>query len=124
MSLSPAILERIQAIEANLGLVDPVLRGFCQQHGYKFSSIVGVYPRRRVWQRAEVDRCLDLTSDLTVPEIMERGFYPEMPWSLHATASLPTEVGHQVRMMEGDVFRGVPFSQLGHVLATRLEDGL
>jgi len=123
MSLSPEIAARIQAVEAKLAELDPILHGFCTERGYTFSSQVGVWPRRKVWARKEIDRTLDLTMDLTVPEVMERGFYPEMPWSLYASASL-LPVSKQVRLLSADVFRGLPFSQLAGVLAARFEDGL
>jgi hypothetical protein len=123
MSLSPEITARIQAVENNLALLDPILHGFCERHGYRFSSTVGVYPRRRVWQRGEIDRSLDLVLDLTVPEVMDRGFYLEMPWSLYAGASLLPAIGEAMRVLDADVFRGVPYSQLATVLPARLEEG-
>jgi hypothetical protein len=60
--------------------------------------------------------------DLTVPEVMERGFYPDMPWSLRATASVMLPLPG--RLLTEDVFQGLPFSQLAGILSARLEDGL
>lgn len=122
MPLPPEVTARIQAVEAKLAELDPTLHDFCTRNGYTFSSQVGVWPRRKVWARQEVDRTLDLVMDLTVAEVMERGFYPDMPWSLRATASLMLPLPG--RMLSEDVFHGLPFSQLAQVLSARLEDGL
>ena len=122
MSLSPEVTVRIQAVEAKLAELDPILHDFCTRRGYTFSSQIGVWPRRRAWAREEIDRALDLVMDLTVPEVMERGFYSDMPWSLRATASVMLPLPG--RLLNEDVFRGLPFSQLAEVLSARLEDGL
>jgi hypothetical protein len=124
MTLSPEVVGRIQAVEAKLVELDPILHNFCTRNGFTFSSQIGVWPRRIANAREEIDRSLGLVMDLTVPEVMERGFYPDMPWSLRANASVmlpPPEMG---RILSEDVFHGLPFSQLATVLATRLEDGL
>jgi hypothetical protein len=122
MTLSPEIVARVQAVEAKLAELDPILHDFCTRRGFTFSSQVGVWPRRRVWMRQETDRALDLVMDLTVPEVMERGFYPDMPWSLRATASVMLPLPG--RLLSEDVFHGLPFSQLAELLSVRLEDGL
>src|SRR6185503_11121472 len=98
------VTARIEAVEAKLAELDPILRAFCVRNHYSFSGQVGVWPRRRVWTREEIDRAIALTMDLSVPEVMERGFYPDMPWSLYADASLPLAHGSRILMM--DVFRG------------------
>ena len=122
MTLSPETVARIEAVEAKLMELDPILHDFCARRGFTFSSQVGVWPRRRVWARAEVDRTLTLIMDLTVLEVMERGFYPDMPWSLVATASLMSPMPG--RLLSENIFHGLPFSQIADVLAARLEDGL
>lgn len=124
MSLSPDITAKIQTLEAKLTELDPILRDFCSRQGFTFSSIVGVWPRRKVWAREEIDRTLDLTMDLTVPEFFERGFQPDVPWSLYASASLPVSKDYPSHVLSVDVFRHLPFSELAGVLAARLEDGL
>jgi hypothetical protein len=124
MTLTPEITERIQAIEVHLASLDPTLHEFCTRHGYTFRSFVGVWPRRGAWHREEVDRCFDLTMDLTVPEVMERGFFTDMPWSLYVTAStLPHELV-SARFLTADVFRRLPFSSLRDRVAAALESGL
>src|SRR4051812_11715850 len=87
MTLAPEIIERIQAVETHLATLDPILHEFCAQRDYTFRSSVGVWPRRGAWRREAVDHCFDLTIDLTMPEVMERGFSPDMPWSLYVTGS-------------------------------------
>jgi hypothetical protein len=77
-----------------------------------------------MWVREDIDRCMHLTMDLTVAEAMERGFYPEMPWSLRAAATLPLAKGQPTRILSADVFHGVPYSRLAEVLGPGLEDGL
>ena len=124
MSLSPEITARIQAVEAKLSELDPIFQSFCAETGCCCSSQIGVWPRRRVWRRDEIDRVLDLTTDLTVPEVMERGFCSEMLWSLYATASLLPAFGAPDRVLFVDVFRHLPFSELAPTLAGRLKDGL
>lgn len=122
MSLSPDITARIQAVEAKLVELDPIFHSFCARRNYKFSSHVGVWPRRLVWARVEIDRTIALTMDLTVPEVMERGFYYEMPWSLSGGASLPIEADQPIRILNIDVFRNVPYSQLLGILPPGLEE--
>jgi hypothetical protein len=124
MSLSPDITAKIEAVEAKLTELDPILHEFCSRRGFTFSSIIGVWPRRRVWARQEIDRAIDLTMDLTVPEFFERGFQPDVPWSLYASASLPVSEDFPSHILSVDVFRHLPFSEIAGVLAARLEDGL
>jgi hypothetical protein len=124
MSLSLEINAKIQVVEAKLTELDPILHDFCSRTGFTLSSIIGVWPRRKVWAREEIDRTIDLTMDLTVPEFFERGFQPEMPWSLYARASLPLSQDFPSHILSVDIFRHLPFSELAGVLAARLEDGL
>ena len=124
MKLAPEITERIQDVETHLAALDPIFHEFCTRHGYTFSSLIGVWPRRRAWRREEVDRCFDLTMDLTVPEVMERGFTPDMPWSLYVTASTRPPDFASTRFLTADVFRQLPFSKLHDRLASAFESGL
>ena len=125
---SPEVWERVDAIEAKLAELDPIMQSFCERRGLTFSKMVDenrtLWPRRGMWVREEIDRCMHLTMDLTVAEVMERGFYPEIPWSLHADATLPIAKGQRTRILNTDVFRGVPYSRLADVLGQGLEDGL
>jgi hypothetical protein len=124
MSLSPDITAKIEAVEAKLTELDPILHEFCSRRGFTFSSIIGCWPRRKVWARQDLDRVIDLTMDLTVPEFFERGFQPDVPWSLYASASLPVSEDFPSHILSVDVFRHLPFSEIAGVLAARLEDGL
>jgi hypothetical protein len=125
---SPEVWARVDAIEAKLAELDPIIQSFCERRGFTFSKMVDenrtLWPRRGMWVREDIDRCMHLTMDLTVAEVMERGFYLEMPWSLHADATLPVARGQPIRILNTDVFRGVPYSRLAHVLGQGLEDGL
>jgi hypothetical protein len=124
MSLSAEINAKIQVTETKLAEIDWILHDFCSRRGFTFRSFVGVWPRRAVRAREEIDRTLDLTMDLTVPEFFALGFQPGMPWSLYATASLPVSQDYPSHVLSVDVFRRLPFSELPGVLATRLEEGL
>lgn len=119
ISLSTETLARIQQVEAKLAELDPIMLRFCTEKGCTFRSHVGVWPRRSMWARQEVDRCLHLTMDLTVQEVMNTGFHPEMPWSLYADASLP----EPPRIVCAEVFRRLPFRKLTLVLEVQLELG-
>jgi hypothetical protein len=118
--ISPEVSAKIHLMESKLVELNPILCRFCAEHGYTLSCHIGVWPRRKAWVREEIDRTLDLTMALTVQEFMDRGFYPQMPWSLYATASLPTL---PARFLSVDVFRALSFSELPDVLASRLADG-
>jgi hypothetical protein len=125
---SPEVWARVAAIEAKLAELDPIMQSFCERSGLTFSKMVDenrtLWPRRGMWARQDIDRCMHLTMDLSVAEVMDRGFYPEMPWSLHADASLPIEKGQPTRILSMDVFRRVPYLRLAVVLGQALEDGL
>ena len=125
---SPEVWARVDAIEAKLTELDPIMQSFCARRSFRFSKMVDenrtLWPRRGMSAREDIDRLIHLTMDLTVAEVMERGFYPEMPWSLYAAATLPIAIGQPTRILSTDVFRGVPYSRLAAVLGKGLEDGL
>ena len=125
---SPEVWARIDLIEAKLAELDPIMQSFCERRGFRFSKMVDenrtLWPRRGMTAREDIYRCMYLTMDLSVPEVMERGFYPEMPWSLHADATLPIAKGEPTRILSADVLSGVPYSRLTEVLEKGLEDGL
>ena len=60
--------------------------------------------------------------DLTVPEVLERGFYQEMPWSFCGGATLLIAAHQPTRILNLDVFCSLPFIQLAGILDARLED--
>src|SRR6185312_16263914 len=105
---------RVDAIEAKLAELDPIIENFCARNGFRFNKRgeMRMWPRRGMWVREEIDRSIYLTMDLTVAEAMDRGFYPEMPWSLGVAASLPMETEPSARILSTLVFQSVPYCQL------------
>lgn len=75
--------------------------------------------------------------DVTFTEVLDRGFYPHLPWSLYATASLPFYTQPPDRrsqvpvtppdlhrpVLTFDLFRRLPFSRMADVLEEQLERG-
>ena len=62
--------------------------------------------------------------DVGVQDVLDRGFYPELPWSLRGNGSLHPDSDHQVHILTRTVFEHVPFIQLSAVLPASLERGL
>ena len=122
---SPEGRANVAAIELKLKELDDVFRQFCSREGYTFSPSVDLWPRRRVWHRQEIDRCMDLTMATGgVQDVLDRGFYPELPWSLYASGSLPPGADPDVHILSRLVLDQVLFSQLASSLADGLERGL
>src|SRR6185369_1526303 len=121
---SPEAKANVAAIESRLAQLDETFRQFCSRQDYTFSPMVNLWPRRRFWRRQEVDRCLDLTMDVGVEDVLDRGFYPELPWSLHASGSLRPGREPAIHILSRPVFEHVPFSRLPSVLVDGLERGL
>ena len=65
---------------------------------------------------------MDLTMDVGVQDVLDHGFYPELPWSLYASGSL--WVGNDSLALSRPIFEHVPFSRLASVLVDGLERGL
>jgi hypothetical protein len=117
----------VAAIESKLKELDEIFRQFCSRVGYTFSSSVEVWPRRRVWRRQEIDRCMDLTMAIGVvgvQDVLDRGFYPELPWDLYASGSLPPGTDPTIHILSRPVLDQVPFSRLESTLADGLARGL
>jgi hypothetical protein len=124
MDIPPETAEKIQVVETHLSTLDSILCSFCARYGYSFRKVAGIWPRRRLWRREGVDQYFDLTMDLTVPELMERGFSPEMPWSLYISASTRPRDSDSVRILTEAVFRRLPFSSIPSRLTGDLALGL
>jgi len=114
---------RARGIEAKLIELDPIMQRFCDERGFKFSKTPQdtLFPKRMMWVREDIDRCMFLTPSVTFKELLDRGFYPEMPWSLDAAA---TDSRERLRMLQVNIFKNVPYSLLSESLAKGLEDGL
>ena len=116
MSLPPEVWARVDEIEAKLAELDPILQSFCARRGFRFSTMVDenrtLWPRRGLTAREEIFRGLYLTMDLTVQEVMDRGFYPEMPWSLYADATFMPARSEPTRILSKKVLNAVPCSLL------------
>ena len=59
-----------------------------------------------------------------VQDVLDRGFYPELPWSLFASGSLPPGTDPDIHILSRPLLDQVPFSQLASALADGLERGL
>jgi hypothetical protein len=124
---SPEGRANVAAIESELARLDGVFMEFCAREGYTFSTfspIMQLWPRRRVWQRQEIDRCMDLTMEIGVQDVLDHGFNPNLRWSLFASGSLHPSKDSGVHVLSRAVFEHVPFSALASVLASGLERGL
>ena len=121
---SPEARANVAAIESKLTELDEEFLQFCSRHGYTFSPIVQLWPRRRVWRRQGIDRSMDLTMDIGVQDVLDRGLYPELPWSLFASGSLLPGSDRDIHILSRPVFEHVPFLRLASILADSLERGL
>lgn len=101
---SPEARANVAAIESKLAGLDEVFLQFCSRQGYTFSSTVQLWPRRRVWRRQEVARCMDLRMDVGVQDVLNRGFYPELPWSFCANGSLLPASDPNIHILACPVF--------------------
>ena len=125
MSLSREAKEKIRSVNDKLVELEPILQSFCARRGYSLRVTSELWPSRDAWARGEIDRFLHLTTDARFTDILNRGFYPEMPWSLYATATPKIGPGRplQWRVLTVDVFRALLFSELAGVLENSLEQG-
>jgi len=124
---SPEGRANVAAIESKLKELDAIFRQFCSREGYTFSATVDLWPRRRVWRREEIDRCMDLTMAIGivgVQDVLDRGFYPELPWSLYASGSLLPGTDRDGHILSRPILDQVPFSHVVSTLADSLERGL
>ena len=122
-SLSDEAQAKVQTVNDALLQLDPILESFCKRRNYDLHRSSRLWPSRSACARGIIDRYLHLTPDTTFVEILKRGFYPEMPWSLYASANSRRGPGHPFRVLTIDLFRNLPFSDLTSVLEQRLEEG-
>jgi len=121
---SPQARANLAAIDSKLAELDDVFLRFCSQHDYRLSRNVQIWPLRRVWRREEIDRCMDLVMDIGFQEALDRGFFPEFPWSLLAQGSLHPGTDRDVHLLKRPIFEHIPYGQLASVLEGALASGL
>jgi hypothetical protein len=117
---SPEARANLAAIESKLAELDELFLQFCSRQDYRFSRNLQIWPKRRVWHRQEIDRCMDLVMDVGFQDALDRGFFPEFPWSFYACGSLHPGTDPDVHILSRPIFEHVPH----HRLASVLEDGL
>jgi hypothetical protein len=124
MSLSGAAKARVRSVNDKLAEFEPILRKFCTHRGYALRepSDASLWPFRSVLAHGEIHHCLDLNTDAKFLDILKRGFWPEMPWSLYASAA-GVAPGQPWRILTTALFRRLPFCDLASVLEQRLEEG-
>src|ERR1700677_3546955 len=81
MSFSPEAKARVDSVHDKLSELDPIFQDFCARRGYVFRrGAAEWWPAKGATARCEIERRLDLTTDVTFLDLLKRGFYPEMPW--------------------------------------------
>ena len=121
---SPEGKANLAAIESKLGELDDLFLQFCSQQDYRFSRSLNIYPKRRLWRRSEIDRFMDLEMATGFQDSLDRGFYPEFPWSLYARGSLCSGADPDIRVLSRPIFEHVPHCRLAFILANSLDRGL
>src|SRR5262245_26382940 len=121
---SPEARANVAAIESSLAELDHVFLQFCSRTAYTFSPIVQLWPRRRVWRRQEIDRCMDLAMEVGVQDVLDHGFYPDLMWSLSASGSVHPGKDPELHILSHAVFEHVPFRRLASLLPDELNRGL
>ena len=117
---SPEARANLAAIESRLAELDDLFLQFCSRQDYQFTRNIQIWPKRRVWRRQEIDRCMDLVMDVRFQDALDHGFYAEFPWSFYACGSLHPETDPDVHILSRPIFEHVPH----HRLVSVLEDGL
>lgn len=135
MAIATPARVKIQSVENKLADLDPIWEAFCARRGYQFRPGRELWPNRAALRHQNIDRKLALTMDITFLEMLEKGFFPEMPWSLYAMAATPlyryrrgkrtqpapVPPGFPLPILTFELFRQVPFSELPNVLEKQLE---
>jgi hypothetical protein len=112
---------KLRTIAEKLAELEPILRSFCERHGFILRPAGGFY--RTMIAEGQGRGFLSLSPDFQTSEFVERGFYPEMPWALQAGVLRGTGSVHWFGMLSKEVFSGIPFSELAGVLEEKLEQG-
>jgi hypothetical protein len=124
MSLPRSAKARVRSVNDKLVELDPTLREFCAHSRYALRepADASLWPFRSALAHGDIYRCLDLSTDARFLDVLERGFWPEMPWSFYASAA-GLAPGQPWRILTTALFRRLPFCELASVLAHRLEEG-
>jgi len=117
---SPEAQVNLAAIESKLAELDDLFVQFCSRQDYRLSRNLQIWPKRRVWRRQEIDRCMDLVMDTGFQDALDRGFYPEFPWSFYACGSLHPSTDPDVHILSRPIFEHVPHYRLASVLEDAL----
>lgn len=116
---------KVAAIEANLVELNPVFLQFCSRHGYILIPFGADWPGSQVCNvKGEIHRCLDLKMEVKVEELLDRGFHPDLQWSLYARGSLPSDRDPEMHTLSLPVFEHWSYSRFLPILADILESGL
>jgi len=107
-------------VQEKLSELDPIFETFCNRHGYTLTALSDLWPSRCIRAREEIDRYLHLSPDVAFVQILDKGFYREMPWKLDAKA-MPSMASFPILTI--NLFQKTPFSDLSSVLESRLEKG-
>jgi len=110
----------LRSVHEKLAELDPIFHSFCANRGYTLYSPSDLWPSRCARASGKIDHYLHLNPDVTFLRILEKGFYPEMPWALEAKATPPLVPFPTLTI---NIFRALPFSALASVLEQRLEQG-
>jgi len=114
---------KVAAIEANLVGLNPVLLQFCSRHGF---GMLMFWPGRSLCLlEGEISQSMDLTLDAKVDqELLDRGFHPDLQWSLDADAWLKPDTDPERHQLSRPVFEHWSYSRFLPILADILEGGL
>ena len=114
---------KVAAIEANLVGLNPVLLQFCSRHGF---GMLMFWPGRSLCLlEGEISQSMDLTLDAKVDqELLDRGFHPDLQWSLDADAWLELDRDPERHQLSRPVFEHWSYSRFFPILADTLESGL
>jgi hypothetical protein len=121
---SPEAKAHLAAIDSKLAELDTLFLQFCSRQDYQFSRNLQIWPKRRVWRRKEIDRCMDLVMDISFQDALDRGFYPDFPWSFYACGSLLPGTDPEVHILSRPIFEHVPYHRLESILEDGLASGL
>lgn len=126
---------KIASVEQQLAELDPIWETFCARREYQFKPGRELWPNRGALKNGKIDHKLALTMDIRFIEMLDKGFFPGMPWSLYAMAAIPFyEDASRKRsqaaslppfslrpILTFELFRRRPFSELPETLEKELE---